>query len=190
VRASVALSVITLLLSGVAGAADADRTRLVTTTTENTIELTVPVSALTLTFPKGDLGPVDDPKTGALASPRYFHFADARRGLNVSGWVESAASFGGADNFWSREFSAMKQSGLIPKEPPTSVQVGGWSGAAYDLDVSKAIGKGVNTHIRAELIQAGTWVDLHISVSAVTSLADARGQALEFLKSIVVKEKG
>jgi hypothetical protein len=189
VRASVAFGVIAILLSGVSVAADTDRTGLVTTIAEDTIELTVPVSALTLTFPKGDLAQVDDPRTGAQASPRYFHFADARRGLNVSGWIESAASFGGAGKFWSGEFSAMKQSGLIPKEPPMPIQVGGWSGASYDLDASKVIGKGVDTHIRAELVQVGTWVDLHVSVTADTSPAEARSQALEFLKSIVVKEK-
>jgi len=61
--------------------------------------------------------------------------------------------------------------------------------ALYEIPLPDGVGEGVNTHIRAELIKAGTWVDLHISITSRKSLADARKEALEFLKSIVVNEK-
>lgn len=107
----------------------------------------------------------------------------------VSGWFEPAQAFKGFEKFWVSEFSAMKQSGLIPTAPPTSVAVGNWLGAAYEIPLPNGVAEGVSTHIRAELIKAGTWIDLHISITSLQPLADVRSEALEFLKSIVVNEK-
>jgi hypothetical protein len=192
-RASIATSFVAglgLLLADVAVAADARDATIVVTVTGDTIELAVPVSAISLRIPKGDLAPVDGSKSGAQASPRYFHLEDAGRGLVVSGWFEPATAFKGFETFWMGEFSAMKRAGLVPTAPPTSVAAGNWSGAAYEIPVPGGVGKGVNTHIRAELIKAGTWIDLHISITSQKALADARSEALDFLKSIVVNEKG
>ena len=191
-RASNAVSlvaVIGLLSTNAVVAADSSDSTIVTTITGDTIEITVAASAISLRMPKGDLAPVEGSRTGAQASPGYFYFADAGRGLAVSGWFEPAASFEGFEKFWVGEFSAMKRSGLIPKAAPTSVAVGNWLAAAYDIEVPSSVGKGVNTHIRAELIKAGTWVDLHISITTQKSLEDARSEALEFLKGIVVNVK-
>jgi hypothetical protein len=171
------------------GAADSGDSTIVSTITRETIELTVPGSAILLRVPKGDLAPVDVSKIGAQTSPRYFYFGDSSRGLAVSGWFESARSFKGIEKFWVGELSAMKRSGLMPKAAPTVAAVGEWVATAYDIDVPSSVGKGVNTHIRAELIKAGTWVDLHISITAEMPLADARSEALEFLKSIEVIAK-
>jgi hypothetical protein len=173
---------------GVVGADSGDAT-LVTTIAADTIELAVPVSEISLRIPKGDLAPVEKTRTGAQASPRYFHLADADRGLSVSGWFEPASSFKGFEAFWKGEFSAMKRSGAIPAEPPTAVAIGDWAGAAYEIPIPGGGREYVNTHIRAELIKAGAWVDLHISITSRKPVADARNEALEFLKSIVVDQK-
>lgn len=183
------VALIALLATDVVVAADSSDSTIKMTVTGDSIEITVPVSAISLRVPKGDLSPVEESKTGAQASPRYFHLEDARRGLVVSGWFESANAFRGFEAFWAGEFSAMKRSGLIPAAPPTPVAVGNWSGAAYEIAVPMDLGKGINTHIRAELIDSGTWVDLHISITSQKSLADAQSEALEFLTSIVVNEK-
>jgi hypothetical protein len=169
-------------------AGDLAHSTLVMTIAGDTMELTVPASRISLRIPKGDLAPVEESKTGAQASPGYFHLADANRGLTVSGWFEPAKAFQGFEAFWRGEFSAMKRSGLIPTAAPTGVAVENWSGAAYEVAVP-GVEKSVNTHIRAELIKAGTWIDLHISITAQKPVADARSEALEFLKSIVVNEK-
>ena len=178
-----------LLATNIVGAAESRDSTMVMTIEGDTIELTVPVSALSLRIPKGDLAPVEESKTGAQASARYFHLAGASRGLVVSGWFEPAQAFKGFEKFWVSEFSAMKQSGLIPTAPPTSVAVGNWLGAAYEIPLPNGVAEGVSTHIRAELIKAGTWIDLHISITSLQPLADVRSEALEFLKSIVVNEK-
>lgn len=182
-------AVIGLLSTDVVVADDSSDSTIVTTITADTIELTVPASAISLRIPKGDLAPAEELRTGAQASPGYFYFADAGRGLVVSGWFEPAASYPGFEKFWVGEISAMKRSGMIPMAAPTTVSAGNWLATAYDIRVPSSFGKGVNTHIRAELIKAGTWVDLHISVTAEMPVADARNMALEFLKSIVVIEK-
>ena len=191
-RASNATSLVALiglLSTDVVVAAESGDSTIVITITSDTIELKVPVSAISLRIPRGNLAPVEESKTGAQASPRYFHFEDAGRGLVVSGWFESAKTFKGFESFWAGEFSAMKRTGLIPTAPPTSVAIGNWSGTAYEFPLPSGVGEGINTHIRAELIKAGAWVDLHISVKSEKPLADARSEALEFLKSIVVIEK-
>ncbi|HEV7606693.1 MAG TPA: hypothetical protein VGO61_05115 [Steroidobacteraceae bacterium] len=180
------VALIGLLSTNLVVAADPADSSIIVTITADAIELAVPMSSVSLRLPKGNLAPVEDSRTGATASRRYFHFEDAGRGLVVSGWFESAKSFKGFESFWVGEFSAMKQTGLIPTAPPTSVAVGNWSGAAYEIAMPSGAGKDVNTHIRAELIKAGTWVDLHISITSRKPLADARSEALEFLKSIVV----
>lgn len=182
-------ALIALLSAQVIVAAESGNATIVITITSDTAELTVPVSAISLQIPKGDLALVDESKSGAQASSRYFNLADSGRGLVVSGWFEPAQAFKGFESFWTGEFSAMKRAGLIPTEVPTSVAVGEWSGVAYELALPSGAGKGVNTHIRAELIKAGTWVDLHISITSQQALADARREALEFLQSIVVNEK-
>lgn len=183
------VAVIGLLSTSGVVAGDSADTTITMTIAGDTIELTVPASQISLRIPRGELAPVEESKTGAQASPRYFHLADAGRGLAVSGWFEPANAFKGLEAFWAGEFSAMRRSGLIPTAPPTAVVVGPWAGAAYEIPVPSSVGKGVNTHIRAELIKSGTWVDLHISITTQSPVADARTEALEFLKSIVVHEK-
>jgi hypothetical protein len=84
----------------------------------------------------------------------------------------------------------MKEGGFMPIEPPTPVDVVDWVAIAYELPFPKSANTAVNTHIRAELIKNGTWVDLHISVTGDMPLAEARSQALELMKSVVVTKKG
>jgi hypothetical protein len=158
---------------------------LVVTTLGDSIEVSVPASRLTLTFPRGNLAAVNEPRAGAAASSRYFHFIDEKRGLVVSGWFEPASSYGGFEKFWTGELLAMKKHGIPIREAPDVVKAGPWQAVAYDVDLPK----GVSANVRAELISAGTWVDVHISVTSKGSPREAREQAVQFLKRIVAKEK-
>ena len=158
---------------------------LVVTMLEDSIELSVPASKLTLILPRGDLATVNEPRTGAAASSRYFHFADAQRGLIVSGWFEPASSYGGFEKFWMGELIAMKKNGVLLKKAPDVVKAGPWQAVAYDVELPN----GVSANVRAELISAGTWVDVHISVTSKGASRDAREPAVQFLKSIVAKER-
>ncbi len=158
---------------------------LIVTTLEDSIELSVPASRLTLIFPRGDLAAVNEPRTGAAASLRYFHFNDEKRGLVVSGWFEPASSYGGFEKFWIGELRAMKKNGIPIREAPDVVKAGPWQAVAYNVGLPN----GVSANVRAELISAGTWVDVHISVTSKGSPREAREQAVQFLRSMVAKEK-
>ncbi len=164
---------------------DSQNSILVVTTLEDRIELSVPVSRLTLTFPRGGLTTVDEPRSGATASARYFHFEDAKQGLIVSGWFEPASSYGGFEKFWAGELLAMKKNGVPLKEAPEVLEAGPWQAVAYNVDLPN----GVSANVRAELISTGTWVDVHISVTGKGPAREVREQAVQFLKSIVAKEK-
>jgi hypothetical protein len=171
--------------SVLAAAAESLSGALVVTTQEDSIELSVPASRLILSFPRGGLAAVDEPRTGAAASSRYFHFNDEKRGLVVSGWFEPASSYVGFEKFWMGELLAMKKNGIPLREAPDVVRAGAWQAVAYNV----VLPNGVSANVRAELISAGTWADVHISVTSKGSAREAREQAVQFLRSIVAKEK-
>jgi hypothetical protein len=146
--------------------------------------LSVPVSHLVMTIPCGDLATVDEPRSGASASPRYFHLADSKRGIVISGWFESARSYKGFDSFWKGETSAWVTNRLPAPKNTLILKVDNWEAAFYDLDVPGSN----NTNIRSEWVQLGTWIDLHISVTTAEPLDTARATALTLLKSIRMTE--
>lgn len=168
-------------------ATDSSSTELAVTSDRDHITMSVPVSRITISLPRGSLERNGGPSAGSAASPRYFRFDDPKQGIIVSGWFESANQFEGFEKFWKAEFQSMKKNGVNVKGSPDVVRVGPWIAAAYDVDVGAI--KGVNTHLRSELVEAGTWVDLHISVTEEGSIEDARKVALQFLKDVVVTER-
>lgn len=168
-------------------ATESSSTELAVTSDGDHITLSVPVSRITISLPRGNLQRNGGPNTGSAASPRYFRFDDPKHGLIVSGWFENANQFEGFDKFWKAEFQSMRKNGVNVKGMPDGVRVGPWIAAAYDVDVGAL--KGANTHLRSELVEAGTWVDLHISVTEEGSIEDARKVALQFLKEVVVTER-
>jgi len=103
----------------------------------------------------------------------------------VSGWFEPASSWNGFDKFWLGELLAIKDSGASISKPPDVVDAPPWQAAAYDVDLPK---HGTSANVRAELIRAGTWIDVHISITSVLPASEERTQAVQFLKSLVVRE--
>ena len=168
-------------------ATDPSSASLVMNNDGDRITLSVPVSKIEISLPRGDLEGNVGSRTGSAASPRYFRFDDSKHGIIVSGWFESANQFRGFEEFWKSELQSMKANGVALRGAPDIVRVGPWVATAYDVDVGKL--NGANSHLRSELIQAGTWIDLHISVTREGSADDARKFALEFLKGIVVTER-
>jgi hypothetical protein len=179
------LSVVIVASSVPAVAVEDPSSTLVITTLEDSIELSVPAIKLTLVLPRGGLATVNEPRIRSAASSRYFHFNEEKRGLNVSGWFEPASSYVGFEKFWMGELLAMKKHGIPLREAPDVVKAGPWQAVAYDVGLPN----GVSANVRAELISAGTWVDVHLSVTSNGSAREAREQAVQFLRSIVAKEK-
>jgi len=165
-----------LLLAGVTLAQDAS---LQITEVGDNYRLAVPVSRLVMTIPKGKLKQTTNPGSN---HPRYFYFIDGT--FNLSGWFEPSQRFKGVDDFWSGETASWKRQGLPEAKDTTFSKLDNWQVVIYDM----AIPGPANTHIRAHWVQAGTWIDLHLSLTGGTS-ADNRAKLAAFLQTIQVKEK-
>jgi hypothetical protein len=148
-------------------------------------ELTVPVSALSLTLSGAHLVRVTDAPGQAGNGPRYFHFEDKSQGLVVSGWFEPENGFPGIQQFWKDETGAWKQRGLPEPLNVAFKKIEKWDAIAYDIELP-----GVNnTHLRAHWLQSGTWIDLHFSLTSKLSSAEGRMKLEAMLKNVQVRKK-
>jgi hypothetical protein len=145
-------------------------------------ELSVPISRLVMRIPKENLSPQKNPLGGSASGPRYFCFGDGKA-LFLSGWFESADDFKGMERFWKGETQSWS-------EKPKNVsfqQIGNWNIVIYDMEVP--LPETSNSHIRAELVQSGTWIDLHLSLTAGQSAKDTQAELVKILKKILVVER-
>src|SRR5438445_12670324 len=126
-----------VVIPPLAGAAPPADQQLAIVEANDSFRLSVPVSRLVMTLPRGDFTVVNESGSGAAASSRYFHFEDAH-GIIISGWFESGQSYGGIKQFWKGETDAWKKNHL-PSPKDTSAVL-------YDIKVPG----GSNTHIRGE----------------------------------------
>ena len=147
--------------------------------------LTVPVSRLVMTIPKGKLTVKVNRAGGSADSPRYFFFEDKDSPLFISGWFESDEGFPGIKQFWANETAAGKRGGLPEARDVTFAQLGDWNAVIYEID--SPVGK--NSHIRAHWVQAGTWIDIHLSMTADLSQKEIRARLQNILKTISVAER-
>ncbi len=148
--------------------------------------LTVPVSHLVMTIQKGGLAKTKNPFGGAGDSPRYFMLQDSSLHLIVSGWFESDEHFDGIKKLWATDVAAWKQRNLPEAKDVSFEDVGKWQTIFYDT-TSPAKGQ---SHIRAEWVQDGTWIDLHLSfTSDDKSQTERRDRLRKELKAIQVDKK-
>ena len=124
-----------------------------------------------------------EPSGGATANPRYFHLRDRARGLEISGWIEPARTYKGFDEFWDAETLARVKGGIAPPASWSVTKVERWEAALYDFGSSPASG-----NVRAEWVEDGSWIDLHISVASAQPIEAKRAAALEVLKAIGVRK--
>ena len=150
---------------------------------DTSYELSVPVSRLVMTIPKGKL--TRGPAAAGNNHPRYFYFLDGV--LQVSGWFEPAEKFRGVPSFWEGETRAWQSRGLPEPLNVSFGKVGEWDAVFYDMAMPG--GTSSNTHIRAHWVQSGTWIDLHLSLTSPRPAAEARAELQSFLQTIQVREK-
>jgi hypothetical protein len=144
--------------------------------------LQVPVSKLVLVVPDSGLTNEALNIGGSTSSPRYFNFSDSKHGIVISGWFEPASQFKGLQTFWENEQASWKKNGLPDPHNASIGSIGGWQTISYELKLPTMS----NRHVRAHLVKAGTWIDLHISV---TSSAPDASSPEAILKNIAVNEK-
>jgi hypothetical protein len=153
---------------------------------QDSFELSVPVSRLIMTMPKGNLSRKNLGAGGATNNPRYFSFVDSTSGLIISGWFEPEESYRGAEKLWKSETEAWKRRGDPSPQNVSFMKAGDWDVIAYEMQMSIA---GSNSHLRAERAEKGTWIDVHMSLTSDRTSAEARARLLEVLNQIQVKEK-
>jgi hypothetical protein len=182
---SLTLGAVALLVCDLATAQQpAEAERLTVTEQEGSYVLTVPVSRLVLTVSKGRLSQIKNSGGGSADSPRYFYFEDATHQLILSGWFESAQHYPGIKEFWAGETAAWDRH--LPKPQNVSFEkLGSWDTILYDLPVPG----GGSSNIRAHWLQAGTWIDLHISTTSDSPQKERRGKVRDLLDTIQISEK-
>jgi hypothetical protein len=80
--------------------------------TDDSYRLSVPISQLAMTLPKGNWSLKDRSKGGGTSNPRYFYFEDKEASLMLSGWFEPERLFIGVRKLWEQNTRNMKKSGL------------------------------------------------------------------------------
>lgn len=183
-RKILSLLFLVLAFNSAPGGAASSQESLEISELNNTYVLKVPVSRLTMIIPKAGLSPGKN-TGGAADSPRYFYFEDKASGLIISGWFEPQQAFSGMKKFWQAETDAWKRKGIPDPQNVSFVKIGGWDAITYDMPIAS----GSNPHIRAHWLQAGTWIDIHLSITSSRSRQEAGAQLQSLLKAIQVKEK-
>ncbi|HSZ85221.1 MAG TPA: hypothetical protein VK787_04275 [Puia sp.] len=87
--------------------------------------------------------------------------------------------------FWEGEKKSIISNGLSNPADITFLSINKWECVFYNI----AIPKMTNAHMRAELNQDGTWIDLHISLTSPQPQKNARSIIENILKEIKVNEK-
>jgi len=159
------------------------------TETKTAYRLSVPVSQLTLTLPRGNWSRKDKSAlSGGTANPRYFYFEDAKEeSLILSGWFEPDRLYSGsATRQWEKDAAGLKKASLPSPMNVSFEKIGGWDVVLYDQEFSGV----VSSHMRAHWVQAGTWIDIHISTMTYDSSIENRRKLRAVLRGISVVEKG
>lgn len=164
---------------------DESASRLVIREEGDRYVLTVPVSRLVMTVPKAGLSKGRASGKGSTGSSRYFLLEEKPHGLAASGWFEAAVEYPGLKTLWSQDTAAWKERGDPEPHAVATEKIGGWEVVWYEMSVAGV----ASSHFRAERVQAGTWIDLHVSVTSTAPPADRRSKLRAFLDSVQVSEK-
>ena len=149
---------------------------------EQFIDITVPLSKLTIRLPKGDSKQDLPPaRSGATENPRYFAFADEARGVKLSGWFEPASRFEGVKD----SPPAVVNGQTLTHQNVVFKKLGSCDVVSYEV----SLGAFRNAQLNAHLVQAGTWVELHLSTSPKASLAEQHALLDQVVQAIQISEK-
>jgi hypothetical protein len=144
-------------------------------------EFTVPESEVVVKIPAIGLQPdVDTPN-----AKRYFRLSRVESSLIVSGWLEPASSYAGLEAFWASERRSPAYAGAGAPARVEFLKDGPWEVVAYEIPVPG----GTSSHLRAERVQSGTWIDLHLSTTSAGKPAALRDELLTALRAVQVVEK-
>lgn len=147
-------------------------------------ELTVPASRLVATIPRGDLVLIKN-SSAAEESPRYFILEDDTLHLIISGWFEAEQAFPGVREYWEDRTNQWRNTGRPTPQAVSFARISGWEAILYDLPLPF----GANSHISAHWVQAGTWIDLHLSITSDRTTTENRAKLKSVLKTVQIRQK-
>ena len=133
---------------------------------------------------------VSDPSLlpdAAAAKPNYFKLTRQEPLLIVSGWLEPAQQYKGLNAFWEGESRSPVYAGARAPTRVETLREGAWEVVAFDVSLPGAI----QSNLRAERIEAGTWIDLHLSAVARATIPSTklRAELLAALRQVQVLQK-
>jgi len=130
---------------------------------DGSYELTAPWSRVILKFPQGGLLP--DRSGRGPAHPGYFYLDGGSPLVIVSGWFEPVLAYEGKKQYFAEIRRKLTGLGPVSVEGMAERKVGSWDVMTYSLR-SKDRPDWVHPNLRASCVQAGTWIDVHLSSSA------------------------
>jgi hypothetical protein len=166
---TIVLTVLVSLVCGATGAASRPDA-IVITERQDTYELTVPVSRLILNIPKEGFKQMVVSRADATASWRYFSFEDTVQHLYVSGWFEAQSEFPGTAAYWEMSKAAWSRAHVPTPESVEFKKLGGWDAIVYQMPRSS----GSNSNLQIHWTEAGTWINLHLSVDSEAPATENR----------------
>ena len=127
------------------------------------------------------------PDAAASAKPNYFKLIRQEPLLIVSGWLEPAQQYKGLNAFWDGESRSAAYAGALAPVRVEMLREGAWEVVAFDVSVPGAI----QSNVRAERVEAGTWIDLHLSTLSrgATPSTKLRAELLAVLPQVQVLQK-
>jgi hypothetical protein len=151
-------------------------------TSDGPFTFTVPQSRVIVRVSDTSLRP--DP--AEPSRPGYFKVMRRDPQLIVSGWLEPGARYKGIKAFWEGESKSPAYAGPLAPTRVEMSQNGAWEVVAYDVALPGGI---TSAHLRAERVQAGTWIDLHLSTTSTRPAAALRAELITALGRVEIVEK-
>jgi hypothetical protein len=159
---------------------DSDRVKI--TLAGKLYEISFPPAHALLTMPKEGFVEAVERIGGGTENPSYFKLNDETSGMIISGWFEPAQKFPGVDDFWKGFAGELKREGAPETKDVEFQNIGEWRTEFYDYELE---GTG-NSHLKAELVRNGAWIDLHLSITSHESEKVRRQKLHHLMDSIVV----
>ena len=150
-----------------------------------TYELDVPISKLVMIIPKDGFVQKDNRQGRGTDNPRYFYFVNERQKIIISGWFEPEQKYSGIETILENDMKASAAANLPLPKNVSFITVSNWDAVIFDQPYDGF----TIAHLRAHWLQAGTWIDIHISQKSNSSNSEARSRLIEILKAIQVREK-
>jgi hypothetical protein len=179
-----AASAAILNLSPTAFAQQPGRTAPAPSTPAGPFMFTVPESQVIVKVSDPSLRPDDAART----RQRYFKLERRDPMLILSGWLEPASSYKGLKEFWRSESRLPAYAGALAPTGVEMLRIGPWEVVAFDVPLPVP-GGATQANVRAERVQAGTWIDLHLSTTSTRPSATLRAELLAALRQVEVVEK-